>query len=81
MPINSLKEAATMVCVISEEGIDQVHRLRREFLSHLSRKSNFIQCLNDVTTRMYIYTVLNEKYSVPSLWRGRTSEELSDKIF
>ena len=52
------------LCNLSEEGLEQGHKLIREFSSHLSRKSNFIKGLNDVATRMYIYgcTVLNEKY-------------------
>ena len=51
-------------CNLSEEGLEQGHKLIREFSIHLSRKSNFIQGVSDVAMRLYIYgcPVLNEKF-------------------
>ena len=52
------------LCNLSEEGLEQGHKLIREFSIHLCRKSNFFHGLSDVAMRLYIYgcPVLNEKF-------------------
>ena len=40
------------LCNLSEEGLEQGHKLIREFSIHLSRKSNFIQGVSDVAMRL-----------------------------
>ena len=54
----------TGLCNLSEEGLEQGHELIREFSTHLSRKSDFLQGLEDIATRLYIYgcPVLNDKF-------------------
>ncbi|KAI6653954.1 hypothetical protein LOD99_3130 [Oopsacas minuta] len=52
------------LCSLSEEGLEQGHKLIREFSTHLSRKSDFLSGLSDGTMRLYIYgcPILNEKF-------------------
>ena len=58
------KNSNTGLCNLSEEGLEQGHKLIREFSTHLSRKSDFLQGLEDIATRLYIYgcPVLNDKF-------------------
>ena len=52
------------VCNISEEGLEQGHRLIREFSTCLSRKSESLFGLSDVAMRLFVYgcPVLNENF-------------------
>ena len=58
------RNSKTGLCNLSEEGLEQGHKLIREFSTHLSRKSDFLHGLEDIATRLYIYgcPVLNDKF-------------------
>ena len=52
------------LCNISEEGLEQGHKLIREFSICLSRKSDSLLGLSDVAMRLFVYgcPVLNEYF-------------------
>ena len=52
------------LCNISEEGLEQGHKLIREFSTCLSRKSDPFLGLSDVAMRLFVYgcPVLNENF-------------------